>query len=109
VLLPGLACSLKACRSHLSLPYTNKLNMATPVGPSPVRVNDIAIYAVTYHSNESYYWTVTKGIIQTGQGTAQISVLWTDAGQGRVDVTVTVQGQQPVTDGITIVVDTDEG
>ena len=67
----------------------------TPIvtGPSPVCVS-IAGNTVTYSTanipGNTYIWTVTGGTIVTGQGTNSITVTWTTAGPGTVNVTETV-------------------
>ncbi|KAB2913327.1 MAG: T9SS type B sorting domain-containing protein, partial [Bacteroidetes bacterium] len=65
------------------------------IRPSPAPVisgndtvchNKLAIYTVDSLPAHTYLWTVTNGIILSGQATKQISVLWGAAGIGRVRV-----------------------
>ena len=51
--------------------------------------NGIEVYTVTPISGVTYNWSATNGVIQTGQGTNTISVLWGNAIGGSISVTVT--------------------
>ena len=51
----------------------------------------------------TYTWTVTGGVIISGQGTESINVLWNDVAFGNVTVTQNADGCE-LSDGITIFV-----
>lgn len=68
------------------------------VNPTPAPViagadmacaNDVEVYSVALSAGNVYEWIVTGGTIVTGQGTSQISVTWTNAGNGTVSLTET--------------------
>jgi sugar lactone lactonase YvrE len=48
------------------------------------------IYSVSPIANSSYTWTVTGGVILSGQGTPQINVRWTTGIQGVVEILQTI-------------------
>lgn len=55
------------------------------------------IYGSTVGGNTSgtitYAWSVSRGVINSGQGTASVNVSWTDAGTGSLSLTATRQGR----------------
>jgi len=55
------------------------------------------IYGSTVGGNTSgtitYVWSVSRGVINSGQGTASVNVTWTDAGTGSLSLTATRQGR----------------
>lgn len=83
--------------------------MARPIGPEKVIVNHQYPYflEMPIMPGVTILWTITGGQIVSGQGTQQIVVLWTEVGNGTVQVSVTHQGQGPIIDSIVVVVDPD--
>jgi len=51
-------------------------------GPNEVCEGHTAVYKVVSGYNCTYSWTVTNGVIVSGQGTNIVSVKWSAAGQG---------------------------
>ncbi len=74
------------------------------MGASGVCAN-ISIPYTTYAEMSNYTWSVSGGEITSGQGTDQVTVLWSNAGTGSVDVNYTDEngcraatpGTRPVT------------
>jgi len=75
------------------------------LGQTTVTVNTEEAYVVTPADGTAYTWSVTKGYIVSGQGTANITVHWTDTGQGEVGVTISGGGSGG--GSIVIVIDID--
>ena len=48
-----------------------------------------SIYTCNGAANSSYQWTVTNGIIESGQGTNSVTILWASAGAGNIGVVET--------------------
>jgi gliding motility-associated-like protein len=74
------------------------------VGADTVCFNKIHAYSVTPVAGNTYNWSVTNGVIISGQNTSGISVLWGTPGTGTVRVTQTTSlgCDSTVTDTITI-------
>jgi uncharacterized Tic20 family protein len=67
--------------------------LPTPVisGPATVCQNDAGvIYSTPPVAGNTYVWVVTGGIVTAGAGTNQITVTWTTAGLGSVQVTESI-------------------
>ena len=62
-----------------------------------------AQYTVNTYPGASYTWTVTGGVIVSGQGTETINVVWNDVNFGNVTVVQNANGCE-LSDGITIFV-----
>ncbi len=62
-----------------------------------------AQYTVNTFAGATYSWTVTGGVIISGQGTESINVLWNDVAFGNVTVTQNAGGCE-LSDGMTIFV-----
>ena len=60
------------------LGQTNGLQISTPY-----------IYSVTQQLNHSYNWSITNGIIVTGQGTNVLTVQWINTGNGKIIAEIT--------------------
>ncbi len=58
-------------------------------GPIPACGSDTATYFITGEPGGVYNWTVTGGLIQSGQGTPSIQVLWGAGTSGTIAVTST--------------------
>ena len=79
--------------------FGNGLKMAgtctppTPVisGNNTVCANTLHTYSVPAISNSTYNWIITGGTIMSGQGTAQISVLWDNNTIGTINITQTIE------------------
>jgi len=56
-------------------------------GPAQTCDNTEEIYLAEDHAGNTYDWAVVGGNILEGQGTSQITVYWTNPGQGQVNVT----------------------
>lgn len=75
--------------------YEDSLFIATYPTPSPVIIGDsiacdintIDVYTSNANNLNSFNWTVTKGIILSGEGTNTIQVKWTTLGTGMVQLT----------------------
>ena len=70
----------------------NPLPSPVITGPNPVcqSINgSTEIYSTPAHAGSTYNWTIVGGTL-SGQGTNQITVLWTTPGIGSVSVTETV-------------------
>jgi hypothetical protein len=84
--------------------------MPIPIGKLTVQAGSTEPYFVPLEPGATYLWTVTGGEITVGQNSQQIMVLWGVNGtQGRVDVLTTSPNNPPNTEGITVVIDPDEG
>ena len=57
-------------------------------GPTRVAVGSVAVYNVIPDDSYTYYWYVIGGIIQSGQGSSSITVLWSNPTGGHVGVDV---------------------
>lgn len=55
-------------------------------GPPVSCSNTVATYSVPPIAGSTYVWTVTGGVIISGQGTAQITVQWDGSGVGNVAI-----------------------
>lgn len=64
------------------------LPVLTVAGSPTVCAGQVATYSTTMDGGASgiYNWTVTNGTILTGAGTASVTVLWSTAGTGMVNV-----------------------
>ena len=70
----------------------NPLPSPVITGPNPVCQSidgSTEIYSTPAHAGSTYNWTIVGGTL-SGQGTSQITVLWTTPGIGSVSVTETV-------------------
>ncbi len=89
---------------------TVTVEITQPAGSFPVvsGSNDTAPaenaqYTVNTYIGATYTWSVTGGVIISGQGTESINVLWNDVAFGNVTVTQNADGCE-LSDGITIFV-----
>jgi hypothetical protein len=60
----------------------------TITGTTTSNVNDTNTYTIAAQSGLSYTWSVTGGIIQSGQGTNSIKIKWTNKGTEIIKVSV---------------------
>lgn len=58
-------------------------------GLSLVCKNTQSVYATIDYPGHNYHWTVSGGVVVSGSGTSQITVLWELPGNGTVAVTET--------------------
>jgi hypothetical protein len=67
-------CNGPALTTHVVTIYP----LPTPSITGPVNVceNDGEIYVTTNNAGNSYNWTVSGGIVQAGQGTNSVTILW---------------------------------
>ena len=82
--------------------------LPTPVaaGITSVCKNQENTYTTLANSGSLYTWTVTGGIIQSGQGSNEIMVLWGNPGTGTVTVAETsAAGCQAVSPALTVAID----
>ena len=56
------------------------------VGNNTACVGGNSVYSITAGSNNSYVWTVTNGIIVSGQGSNSVTINWNNVGTGTVQV-----------------------
>jgi hypothetical protein len=89
---------------------TLTVEITEPAGSFPVVSGDNdtapaenAQYTVNTFAGATYTWTVTGGVIISGQGTDTLNVLWNDVAFGNVTVTQNSDGCE-LSDGITIFV-----
>ncbi|MDZ4668215.1 MAG: T9SS type A sorting domain-containing protein [bacterium] len=69
--------------------YSNPLYANFISGLTTVKLNETASYSLTLQPNNSYNWKVTGGTIQSGQGTATVSVKWGNtASMGKVEAMI---------------------
>ncbi|TAG44324.1 MAG: BspA family leucine-rich repeat surface protein [Cytophagia bacterium] len=68
----------------------NALPTPTIAGNNIVCANSSQIYSVTNVVGNAYLWTITGGIINSGQGTNEINVTWDIAGAGTLQLTETI-------------------
>jgi hypothetical protein len=54
-----------------------------PVGPEAF---SNSIYTCNGSANSTYQWTITNGVIVSGQGTSSVTVLWASTGLGNISV-----------------------
>jgi len=66
-------------------------NNAIAGDPTPSTLTSTS-YSCNNNSGSNYEWTVTNGVIVSGQGTNQIEVLWSSEGSGTVSVIETNAG-----------------
>jgi len=57
-----------------------------PVGPEAF---SNSIYTCNGSANSTYQWTITNGVIVSGQGTSSVTVLWASTGIGNISVVET--------------------
>jgi len=55
---------------------------------TPTSLNQPLNYNISNQTNVEYNWTVVNGIIQNGQGTNSINVIWPNVGNGKVKLKV---------------------
>ena len=55
---------------------------------TPTSLNQPFNYNIANQTNVDYNWTVVNGIIQNGQGTNSINVIWPNVGNGKVKLKV---------------------
>ena len=72
-------------------PLVRPLCATQPVitGQSTVPINGVMTYGVSPISGATYVWTVTGGTIVSGQGTANITVQWSNGVAGTVSIVQT--------------------
>jgi hypothetical protein len=58
-------------------------------GPNRVYNSDTVIYSVSEMTGSVYNWTVTSGILLSGQGSDSVDVRWGDPGSGTISVNET--------------------
>jgi hypothetical protein len=86
--------SLAGCADIKPVVVTvNPIPAPVVTGPSPVCVSvagNTSTYTTANFAGHTYNWTVAGGTIATGQGTNSITVTWTTAGAGSVNVSETI-------------------
>jgi hypothetical protein len=93
---PGTCQYTNAASNTLLANYTNGSVTINPdpqpmvSGSSAVCAGGASSYSTISTAGNSYFWTVTGGVITSGQNTAQISVSWGGAGTGSVSVMETI-------------------
>lgn len=101
---------MKASENVRNIASTKQKDMPLPIGKLRVKTLTEEPYYVIPMPGATYFWTVTGGEITVGQNSPQIMVKWgPPRGDGRVDVMTTVQGNPSNSEGITIIIDPDEG
>lgn len=84
---PGLGGGTFVIFDTLVVP-TDYADIATAIsGDSNVEPGTAYTYTVPQDPNVTYDWTVTNGAIQSGQGTNEISVIWSGSGNVEIDLT----------------------
>lgn len=68
----------------------NPLPAPLITGSNPICEFSTQIYSTQNFAGHTYNWVVTGGVIQSGQGTFQVQVLWNSAGNGTLNVTETI-------------------
>ena len=68
----------------------NPLPAPIITGSNPICEFSMQTYSTPNFAGHNYNWTVTGGIIQSGQGTFLIQVLWGAAGNATINVTETI-------------------
>jgi hypothetical protein len=74
--------------------FSNQVTIATlpPVttsavfGPAVAVASQTYAYSVLQTTNHTYNWTVTNGMITSGQGTSMVDIAWNQVGNGNVEV-----------------------
>jgi PKD repeat protein len=62
-------------------------NIKGDTGPTSITLP--FVYSVASQPNVTYNWSVTKGTIQTGQGTNTVNLIWSNAGVGIIKAKIT--------------------
>lgn len=79
-----------SCGSVGTLNVTvNPLTTPSVSGPSVLCAQTSGDYSVAATVGNTYVWSVTNGIITSGQGTNRVRVFWNNAGTGTISVTET--------------------
>ena len=75
----------------------------TPVisGSGTVCLNSTTSYSIANNSGRTYVWSVTGGVIGSGQGTNSISINWAGVGLGTVNVSDSVNSTGCKTNAVT--------
>ena len=75
-------------------------------GPAVVCESSIANYFIPSISNaDSYNWTVTGGVINTGQDSNKITVSWNSSGIGTLEVTpINTCGSSPIRGTLDVII-----
>lgn len=89
VVTDALGCTAS---TYVAIPDGYRVFVGVIVGLSTAVVNQNAAYSVNANPNYTYSWTVTNGILISGQGTNGIEVAWTSAGTGEVQLIAQDQG-----------------
>jgi len=87
VQVPDNGCPPKLANTVFTIQVLPYNGPSTIFGTSPVCQNTSGTYSVSATSGTSFSWTVTGGVITSGQGTNVINVNWGSAGNGTVNVT----------------------
>ena len=74
------------------------------VGQQNVFTSSVYNYNVTWVNGTNYNWTVTNGMIVSGQGTNIITVQWLDSGPGSISVDATNTNQCSASNNKSVVV-----
>lgn len=76
-------------------PLTTTVTRVTPGGPVGQACDgQLIAYSTPNNAGNSYEWTVTGGVITTGQGTSAISVQWATVGNQTITLKETTVGTQ---------------
>jgi hypothetical protein len=81
-----------ACKDSLTknIVVKNNPNIGSMVGDSNgVKTSTPYVYAVAQQTNHSYLWSITNGIILSGQGTNIATLQWLNNGKGKIKVEIT--------------------
>jgi hypothetical protein len=75
-----------ATSSNYTATLSSITNPPTITGPNTVVAYATHTYAVSQTANHTYQWTVAGGALMTGQGTNVVSILWSNAASGSIQV-----------------------
>jgi len=75
-------------------------------GDIDVCINNELIYSSADHSGSTYNWSIEGGTIVNGNGTNEVSVLWTSTGEGSVQLTETsAESCEGISEALLVTVD----
>jgi PKD repeat protein len=82
----GASCADSIYKTVTVQPNPNVGNINGNV--TPTSISSLFSYSVSNQNNIRYNWAVTNGVIQNGQGTNSINVIWPTVGNGKVKLKV---------------------
>jgi len=85
----SLGCTAAA---SVTIPDGHHVDVGVIIGFNSAEINQPTLYSVNANSSYSFNWSITNGIITSGQGTNGIEVIWTVAGAGFVQLIGQEQG-----------------